>query len=333
MLKGIFVSLQHFPHRVQLKCVTTSVSSIMEPAGSSDWLLALRRLAPPRNEPQEADADGEIQHPPPELPGGVAFCRFTVRCGGLQCSLEALVHGCFGYLEINRGRTGECEVLGLQGIAAVGFGGGRVRGAPQYHRHRGIAHRCVVDHAAEMNSHPIAAHQPNRQQIGGARFDPRRRRRFPRCRRFCCCRRFCRYRAERSGRNGRSDERASLDELRCLSQSKKPQIPTAVPTTAASTPKMGKKLFRARKYREQSTRPSSSSPSPTSYLRARASSTSLSSSFALASCWIFSASAANLVRDASSFCTAASSLAGSVPRVCSRVTATSLSYSRIFFAW
>ena len=44
------------------------------------------RLAPPRYQPQKADADGEIEHPPPELPGGVLVVRLG-RAPAATCSV------------------------------------------------------------------------------------------------------------------------------------------------------------------------------------------------------------------------------------------------------
>src|SRR5258708_19474727 len=58
-------------------------------------------FAPARIEPEETDAHGEIEHPPPELPGGVPVVRWAGAAGGLQRALEGLPRGGLPHLKFH----------------------------------------------------------------------------------------------------------------------------------------------------------------------------------------------------------------------------------------
>src|SRR5260370_9879274 len=118
------------------------------------------RFAPPRIEPQETDAHGEIEHPPPELPGGVPVVR-RAGSGDLQRALEGLARRGLDHLKFDRRRTRNGEVFRLQREAAVGFGGGRVRDAAQRHRHGGVPNGRVIHQSTEPNGPPLLPPPPH----------------------------------------------------------------------------------------------------------------------------------------------------------------------------
>src|SRR5450755_716158 len=129
-----------------------------------------------------------------------------------------------------------------------------MRYTAQYDRHRGVSHWRVVEDATYVNRQAIAMHGPDRQQIGGTRFNSgeligpgrRRPRSLPRRRGL-----RCRQRAEQGERAGRPKKGETA------LQSSQPATPMAIPAVADRIPKMGKKFFRAKKYKELNTRPSS----------------------------------------------------------------------------
>ena len=107
-----------------------------------------------------------------------------------------------------------------------------------------------------MDGHPIAAHQSDREQIGRTCFHPRRRLRG-------------RCGGRERGADAQCGERQRRSTMPAAFSKQKPQNAHGGAGDRGQTPKMGKKLLRARKYREHRTRPSSSSPSPMSKRSAR----------------------------------------------------------------
>ena len=69
------------------------------------------------------------------------------------------------------GRSRQTQILGLHQVATVGLGDGGVRRTPQYDAECGIAHRGIVDEAAQMDGHAVLMNRADRQQIPRARLD------------------------------------------------------------------------------------------------------------------------------------------------------------------
>src|ERR1700722_13058811 len=87
------------------RCRASSLSD--GPRSPSDRILGLGGLATPRDQPQNAETHGEVQHPPPERPGIVLAGGLAVGVRDIQCPLDTRARSPLAHLKFDRCGSGQ----------------------------------------------------------------------------------------------------------------------------------------------------------------------------------------------------------------------------------